>query len=330
MSIPKIALFSGKNFSQVNVLRDVILEEGGDPVVFDIQLGGEAASDIVISDNKTAWRGVDFSDIMAVHIRCTSPNTYPALPPMLNDVSYNDLRTSYLREQIYQSVTFCFFDYLASRERLVINPLTTAYIDHDSKSQFYEKMRSHGFDVPETLTTNDPDRAIKFISDRGEAVIKPAIGVGSTRVVTPEGLNRPEEIKSCPVMIQSRIEGSTLRVHIVGDTVVLALKIISEGGVDSRTNTRRFDYIELPDSEEEKIVRASRMLGLHFSAWDIIATDDGRHVYLDCNPGPYIMWIGPENVRAVYRQLALYMLTYVKTGSIQKASEKVAPFRRKD
>mgnify|MGYP003959330735 CR=1 FL=1 len=71
---------------------------------------------------------------------------------------------------------------------------------------------------------------------------------------------------------------------------------------------------KLPDEEEERIVKANRLLGLHFAAWDIIVSKtNNRYVYLDCNPGPYIMWTGPENRMYVFRQLANYMITYSQT-----------------
>ena len=73
-------------------------------------------------------------------------------------------------------------------------------------------------------------------------------------------------------------------------------------------------------------MRANRALGLHYAAWDIIESNDGRYVYLDCNPGPYILWTGPEFSRAVMEQLAQYMLTYAKTGSVTQASAAVRPY----
>jgi hypothetical protein len=142
-----------------------------------------------------------------------------------------------------------------------------------------------------------------------EAVAKPAIGVGSTRKVTAADQERLEELRACPVLLQEYIAGDTVRVHIVGESVVLALRILSEGQVDSRTAPQGF------------------LLGLHYAAWDIIATPDHRYVYLDCNPGPYILWIGPEYIQVVLRQLAIYMLTYAYTRSLEAASREVKPWQ---
>lgn len=331
-SLPKIALFGNRDSLQVAAVRDAVLSEGGEPLLFDIQLGGEGRSTLTMGEGRNLWCGVDFSDIRAVFIRCTAPNTLPTLPPMMNEFTHAQWRLSFLREQFYYAAVTSFFDDLLRQGTLVINPLTGAYIDHDSKTQFYEKLRAEGFCVPRTLTTNDPERAHLFLAQQGAVVVKPAVGVGSTRVVTHKDRQRLDEVRLSPVMMQERIPGQTLRVHIVGDHVVLALRILGVAGgsaadeVDSRTGKKTFEYVKLPDEEERRIVRANRSLGLHFAAWDIIESPGGGYTYLDCNPGPFVLWIGPDFVAAVFRQLALYMITFARGGSWQEASASVTPW----
>lgn len=327
MSLPKIALFANKNSTQLGTLRDILVEEGAIPLLFDVQLGSETASTVVMAGDRLVWHHVDFADIHVVHVRCNAVNTPAAMPAVMNAATYSEFRSQYLREQEYQAVSFSFFDRLVALGKLVINPLTSAYLDHDSKAQLYQKLRAHEFAAPRTLMTNDPERALTFIRDVGEAVAKPAIGIGSTRKITEADLDRLEELRVCPVLIQEYFAGDTIRVHVVGDSVVLALRIISEGQVDSRTKPKGFEDFKLPDAEEHKIVQANRALGLHYAAWDILATADGRYVYLDCNPGPFIMWIGPEYVRIVLTQLAVYMLSYARTHSVAEASSQVQPWR---
>ena len=322
MTSPKIALFANKDSAQLRAIGDAVREENGSPLIFDIQLGGESAPDVCIEGEHLMWGGIDFSDINVIHIRCTSPNTLPSLPPVMNPTTYSKYRTSYFQEQEYQSAIFSFFEQFTNRGGLVINSLIT-YIDHDSKSQFYEKMRSQGFDVPRSLTTNDPEEALEFIDRIGHVVVKPAIGIGSTRIMTSHDRENIGLIKHCPLLLQEQIMGNTVRVHFVGDKVVLALRIHSSGGVDSRTETEKFDYFKLPDEEEARIVSANRFLGLHYAAWDIIVAGDNRCVYLDCNPGPYVMWIGPLFRKFVFKQLARYMITYANTGCLHTAASKV-------
>jgi len=320
----KIALFADNDNRQILMLRDLLVEEGAEPLVFDLQLGGASGPKVALGAGHLFWEEVDFSDIAAVHVRCRVLNTPAAVPALMSAPSYSEVRSKFLREQEYQAVAFGFLEQLAAAGKLVVNKiLSGAYIDHDSKAQFYQKLRSWGFSAPQSMMTNDPNQALAFIQKVGQAVAKPSIGIGSTRMVTEADLERLEELRLCPVLIQEYFEGDTLRVHIVGDTVVLVLRILSSGDVDSRTLPKGFEYFKLPEAEERKIVQANRKLGLHFATWDVLATQDGRYVYLDCNPGSYLLWIGEEYARFVLRQLGIYLLGYARTGSIEEASGQV-------
>jgi hypothetical protein len=308
------------------LLRDVLVEKGAPPLTFDMRIGGDGAPLMSLGAYGPRWDGHDFSDVAAIYIRCMTPNTLPAQPPVLNQSSYCDYRGDFIKEQGFGSATYSFFTDLAAAGKLVINELST-YADHDTKAQFYEKLRAQQFPVPKTLTTNDPGRALEFVANHAEVVVKPSVGVGSTRLFIAQDRERLDQIRLCPLMMQERIRGDTLRINIVGDSVVLALRVVGSGETtDSRTAPRGFEFVKLPDEEEERIVRANRALGLHYAAWDIIEANDGRYVYLDCNPGPYILWTGPEFSRAVMEQLAQYMLTYARTGSVTQASAAVRPY----
>jgi glutathione synthase/RimK-type ligase-like ATP-grasp enzyme len=323
----QIALFANPGSEQLNEIAEAVTEAGGRPILFDIQLGGARANTVAITDDTAFWNGTDFRDIRAMHLRGIEPRTLPALPAVMNERFHAEYRAEFLREQEFQAATVSFFESEAARGKLVINRLVGAYVDHNSKSQFYEKIRAAGFPAPRSLSTNDPLEAARFIDEVGEAIVKPAVGIGSTRLITEPDKKRLDELAACPCLIQERVVGPTVRVHIVADTVVLCLKILSEGGVDSRTETKGFEYIKLADEEEDRIVRANRFLGLHYAAWDVILTPTGRVVYLDCNIGPYVMWIGPEFRRAVFRQLATYLVGFAETGSLDEASGRVRPHR---
>ena len=239
---------------------------------------------------------------------------------MLNPLSHAEYRAAFIKEQAFQAATYSFFEHQAARGKLVVNRLTTAYIDHNSKSQFYEKLRSAGFLTPRSLTTNDPAAAARFLDSVGEAVIKPMIGIGSTRAVVPEDHARLDELTRCPALFQERVMGPTLRIHIVGDRMVLALRIIADG-VDSRTGAKDFEEIQLDPAEAAAMVRANRFLGLHYAAWDAIEGEDGRLRLLDCNPGPFVMWLPTSARRTVFGALARTLTTFARTGSLDAASQ---------
>lgn len=326
MSKPRIALFGDHGSAQVAAINAVFEDRSIPTHVFDIQLGGKTRPEVVIGHDRLSWAGVDFSDIEAVHIRCMAVNTPVAVPPVMNESNHAELRARFLREQEYQSVARSFFAQLQARGKLVVNTLTRAYVDHDTKAQLYQKLHEAGFCVPNTLMSNDTTQVRAFFDKVGDAVAKPSIGIGSTRKVSDYDKSRLHELCKSPVLFQELIEGDTIRVHIVGDKVVLALRIISaEGQVDSRTDPQGFVYFKMPDEEERKLVEATHFLGLHYAAWDILAARDGRFAYLDCNPGPFILWIGENNTRAVFEQLANMLHTYTETRSIESAYDAVIP-----
>ncbi|MGD0088860.1 MAG: ATP-grasp domain-containing protein [Planctomycetota bacterium] len=323
MEKPRIALFGKKDDKQLLALARAVEGEGGSPLLLNIGLAEAGAPPVVLSARLASWDGHDFANIESVYVRGAAPNTLPALPPLLNPTFYSEWRTRYVREQEYQAVAYSFFELLAAGGKLVVNPLSS-YVHHNSKAQFYERMRAHGIQFPRTLTTNDPARAGAFVRELRQVVVKPGIGVGSTRRLREDQLGRCEDIALAPVTMQEFVQGQTYRVHVVGDTVVLSLRILNDA-VDSRTETKGFEYARLPVAAERDLVRANRLLGIHFAAWDVILADDGRAVCLDCNPGPYLMWIGQEFVRAVYGQLARYLVAYARTRSLAQASARVAP-----
>lgn len=326
----RIGLFANRDSRQLAEIAEAVATAGAMPVMLDLRIGGRSAESdqpaLALGCDGSRWGDEDFADIRAIHIRCTTPRTLPTLPPVLNPVSHAEYRLEFLREQAYQAATYAFFEAEAARGKLVVNRLTTAYIDHNSKSQFYEKLRAAGFLVPHSLSTTCPEAAARFLDQVGEAVIKPAIGVGSTRIVTAADRNRlATDLPLCPALFQERVPGHVIRIHVVGDSMVLALRILSEE-VDSRTGTKEFEPAVLPEAEAAAIVRANRFLGLHYAAWDAIARPDGRLSYLDCNPGPFLGWLPEASRKYVFACLARYLIGFAETGSLESASAAVAAF----
>lgn len=319
----RIALFANHDSPQAAEIAAAVRAEGGEPTTFDIRIGGDTLPVATLDGDRAVWNGVDFSDIRAMHIRCTAPRTLPTLPPLLNDAADAEYRVQFIKEQAFNAATYAFFEHQDLRGKLVVNRLTGAYVDHNSKGQLYEKLRAGGFTAPRSLSTNDPAVARLFLDEVGEAVMKPAIGVGSTRLVGDDDRARLDELTLCPTLFQQRIHGPTIRIHVVGGHMLLALEIDSDGAVDSRTGAKSFEPITLPPSEAQAVADATRFLGLHYAAWDGILDADGKLSLLDCNPGPFVMWLPEHNRRAVFGALARYMIAFSRTGSLDAASDAV-------
>lgn len=319
----RIALFANRDSLQITAIAQAVMAVGGQPVILDLRLGGAPGDSsqptVSLSPANGHWNRVDFSDIRAIHLRGTTPRTLPTFPPVLNAATEADYRHRFLVEQEFQATTYDFFEHQARLGKLVVNRLTTAYIDHNSKSQFYEKLRQAGFTVPASLSTNCPQAAGDFFASVDQAVMKPAIGVGSTRIVTADDRARLEELALCPTLFQERIIGTTIRIHVVGETMVKAVRLINDN-IDSRTETKDFAETTLPEAEAVNVVRATRFLGLHYAAWDGILAADGRLYLLDCNPGPYVMWLPEAYRQPVFTALARYLVTFAREGSLEAAA----------
>jgi glutathione synthase/RimK-type ligase-like ATP-grasp enzyme len=317
---PAVALFGKVDDAQLLAVRDAVRAEGGRPLVLPLRVGGAGGATLTCG-RRFAWNGTDLTRVRSAYLRALAPNTLPALPPVMNAAMRAEWRARYLREQEVRAAVDGFFETWEATGACIANP-PVRYIHHDTKPQFYERLAAAGLRVPETLTTNDPDRVRAFLRTHGTAVVKPAIGVGSTRLLHRSDRPRLEEVRRAPVMLQRRIKGPTLRLHVVADTLVLALRVLGDA-VDSRTETKGFEPASVPPDEAEGVVRATRLLGMRFAAWDAIRDRSGRLWLLDANPGPFVMWIGGANVRAVFTQLARYLVSYARHRDESRASRSV-------
>jgi glutathione synthase/RimK-type ligase-like ATP-grasp enzyme len=113
-----------------------------------------------------------------------------------------------------------------------------------------------------------------------------------TSDVTEADLASAEQLRHCPSVFQERVEKEReLRAAYVGGRFFV-------GAVDARrsargaTDWRRADAAEcpwehdaLPADVAARLDALMRRLGLLYGALDLIRTPDGRHVFLEVNPG---------------------------------------------
>ena len=93
----RVALFANHDSAQIAEIAAQIAELGAEPVPLDIQIGRAGKPTLTIGQTRAPrWGDVDFTDIAAIHIRCTAPRTLPVLPPVLNEATYTDYRHGYI------------------------------------------------------------------------------------------------------------------------------------------------------------------------------------------------------------------------------------------
>lgn len=182
-----------------------------------------------------------------------------------------------------------------------------------SKPYQAQLIAAHGFDVPETLVTNDPEQVLAFHAEHGELIYKSISGTRSiVAAFDPADRERLERIRWCPVQFQERVGGPDVRVHTVGDEVFATRA--SSDAVDYRYAARQVGEpatltpYALPHDVAERCVTLAHALGLEVAGLDLKLPSDGRVVCLEVNPSPvfgyYEAHTGQPIAAAIARLLA--------------------------
>ncbi len=159
-----------------------------------------------------------------------------------------------------------------------------------------------GFQIPETLITNDTRRLARF-RDRDVAIkgVDTVIAYESgnevfafTNILPWEQVSG-EEIRGCPIIAQEAISPKIdLRVTVVGSTL-FAVCVESHGaGIpgDWRSKKEGLSYrlIALPERVEMSCIELTRKLGLIFGAIDLAKRGD-EYFFFEINPTGEWAWL---------------------------------------
>ena len=168
-----------------------------------------------------------------------------------------------------------------------------------------------GFRIPETLSTNSPQKAREFCSAYPQVVFKtlnmPRIDTGDhagwipTNLLDPEDLEALDQLQHCPGIFQRRIpKRFDLRLTVVGKRI-FPVEIHSQqsqrGRVDFRLelteDLHSMPHLghDLPASVGAQVIELTDQLGLSYCAIDMIVTPDGEYVFLEVNPSGQFGWI---------------------------------------
>jgi hypothetical protein len=161
---------------------------------------------------------------------------------------------------------------------------------NSSKPYQSQLIAKFGFAIPETLITNDPV-AVREFAGLGPAIFKSASGARSiVKRIGADDLERLDNIRVCPVQFQRLVEGTDVRVHVVGKEV-FATRITSEA-TDYRYAAQQvqvpaqLEAIELSGDLAGRCVALSQSLQLEFTGIDLSFGDDGKVYCFEVNPSP--------------------------------------------
>lgn len=181
-----------------------------------------------------------------------------------------------------------------------------------SKPYQSQLIRRHGFEVPETLITNDPELVREFRERHGRVIYKSISGIRSiVQTLEDRDLKRLNLIRLCPTQFQAFVEGTNVRVHTIGDK--LFATAISTDATDYRYarkqtgDSAELREVELSDSLAEKCLDLARGLGLAFAGIDLKVTPENRVYCFEVNPSPAFSYYESNTGQPISRALARYL-----------------------
>lgn len=188
-----------------------------------------------------------------------------------------------------------------------------AQASNSSKPYQAQLIARHGFDVPETLITSDPEAVHEFRRRHGRVIYKSLSGVRSiVRILDDADARRLERIRWCPVQFQEFIEGDDVRVHVV-DGRVFATRIVSAAtdyryAGDQVGRPAELCPHELDDAVAERCVTLTRALGLAFAGIDLKLAADGRIICFEVNPSPGFSYYEANTAQPIAAAVAGYLM----------------------
>jgi len=184
---------------------------------------------------------------------------------------------------------------------------------NSSKPFQAQLIRRHGFDMPETLITNDPDLVDDFLARHHRIIYKSISGVRSiVRTFDKDDAQRVDLIRWCPVQFQEFIEGENVRVHVVGSRV-FATRVVSEA-TDYRYaheqvgQAAQLQPLSLPDDMAERCVELTAGLGLSFAGIDLKLSPENRCICFEVNPSPGFSYFEAHTGQPIARAVAEYLI----------------------
>jgi glutathione synthase/RimK-type ligase-like ATP-grasp enzyme len=169
----------------------------------------------------------------------------------------------------------------------VINTLEAA-LSHRLKPYQCFVLKTHGIQVPETLTTDDPEKMADFLKRcPRHAVVKPLAGGAEVVMAGRELLNRAR-LRQRPLVLQQYVAGRSLRAYCLGGEIISMGEIAHDRDVvDWREREKAVQPCEPTEELQREIGSAARALDLAFCSVDLVYDSEMEQYFLlDLSPSP--------------------------------------------
>lgn len=208
---------------------------------------------------------------------CKKKIEYSNISGIYNRIVSIDLNAQFIDDYYHQLEVLNFL--LDHSFNNVINSPSSGS-SNNSKPYQLHKACEVGFKIPESIILANQ----KCPYFQNQTIYK---SVGGIRSIVTETKNSDVKRKiTCPVLFQTRILGSNVRVHIV-DNQLFALKIISND-VDYRytESPNKYVPINLPKKITRLCQELSKTLSLRFSGIDLMVNKYNEYFFLEANTVP--------------------------------------------
>lgn len=205
-----------------------------------------------------------------------------------------------------------------------MNPPSATYIA-ESKPYQLAMAKNCGFQVPETLATNDANRISETFPD--SLVVKSLdtillrdgdYDLFTYTILNPGGELAEETVSAAPLLAQRALEEKIdIRVTVVGNEV-FAVRILSQGsGIEGDWRVvpkSELEYRDIALSRDiiERCKLLTRSLSLSFAAIDLIETHQGIY-FIEINPTGGWGWLSTAE-RSIDKAIASWLATPHQTG----------------
>jgi hypothetical protein len=184
-----------------------------------------------------------------------------------------------------------------------------------------------GFNIPESVVTNDPSVIWRFVDRKGVKMLAkpfaPTVWKAGERdyvtrsaVVEPGSLPESTLLQTCPMIFQRYIEKNyEVRITCFGDLPVavrLNSQEIEAAQVDWRAVSPArlgVDRIEIPTHVQDACIRLLELLDLTFGCIDMIVTPDNDWVFLEVNQMGQFLWVEEISPDVPMLDLFIQLLT---------------------
>jgi hypothetical protein len=182
-----------------------------------------------------------------------------------------------------------------------------------SKPYQAQLIQEHGFKVPQTVITNDPELVRAFYQEHGRVIYKSISGVRSiVQTLQQRDLERVDRVRWCPIQLQAYVEGLDVRVHVVSSEVFATA--VRSTATDYRYATRdpggtaELEAIDLPDDLAERCITLAKVLRLPFAGIDLKLTPKGEPFCFEVNPSPAFSYYEAHTGQPIARAVARYLV----------------------